>query len=165
MTSTVSPENFRKASGQWATGVSIVTTVDPAGVPFGLTMNSVTSLSLEPPLYLVNVDNGSDTLPPMLASRTFCINVLGEDQEDLSNRFAKKGTDKFDDVDYTPGPETGAPRLAASLMSIDCRITTVHEGGDHQIVIGEVVEIVTDGNDGPRKPLLYYGGRYARLKD
>jgi len=164
MTATITPENFRRASGLWATGVSIVTTVDLAGEPFGLTMNSVTSLSLDPPLYLVNVDTGSDTLAPMLASRAFCINVLAATQQDLSNRFAKKGNDKFEQVDHAAGA-TGAPRLAGSLMSIDCRIDQVYEGGDHQIVIGEVVEIVTADADDAAKPLLYYAGRYAGVVD
>jgi flavin reductase (DIM6/NTAB) family NADH-FMN oxidoreductase RutF len=164
MTSRISPESFRQASGLWATGVSIVTTTDPDGVPFGLTMNSVTSLSLEPPLYLANVDNGSDTLGPMLASRMFCINVLADDQQDLSNKFARKDDDKFADVSYIVGA-TGAPRLAGVLLSIDCRITAVHEGGDHKIVIGEVTEIITTNADDTRKPLLYYSGRYAGLGD
>jgi len=97
MTTTISPENFRKASGLWATGVSIVTTIDGSGAPFGLTMNSVTSLSLNPPLYLVNLDNGSDTLTALMESRAFCINVLASDQQALSNKFAKKGGDKFTD--------------------------------------------------------------------
>ena len=91
MPTLISPENFRKASGLWATGVSIVTTVDGDGTPFGLTMNSVTSLSLDPPLYLVNLDKGSDTLNALLVSRAFCINVLASDQQPLSNAFAKKG--------------------------------------------------------------------------
>lgn len=164
MTSHISPENFRKASGLWATGVSIVTTVDKDGAPFGLTMNAVTSLSLDPPLYLVNVDNGSDTLAPMLASRTFCINVLSNGQQDLSNRFAKKGASKFDGVSFSAGA-SGAPQLAGSLMSIDCRVTAVYEGGDHQIVVGEVAEIVTANEDDVAKPLLYFAGRYASVAD
>jgi 3-hydroxy-9,10-secoandrosta-1,3,5(10)-triene-9,17-dione monooxygenase reductase component len=164
MTTKISPERFRRASGLWATGVSIVTTIDTDGVPFGLTMNSVTSLSLDPPLYIVNVDNGSDTLAPMLDTRAFCINVLADGQQELSNRFAKKGDDKFRGVDYVAGA-THAPRLTGSLMSIDCRVSAVHEGGDHQIVIGEVVEIVTSDGGDEAKPLLYYGGRYASLTD
>jgi len=162
MTTTISPENFRKASGLWATGVSIVTTVDGDGRPFGLTMNSVTSLSLDPPLYLVNLDNGSDTLNALLVSRAFSINVLADDQQALSNRFAKKGGDKFNDVSFTAGA-TGAPRLTGSLMTIDCRISAIHPGGDHQIVVGEVIEIVTTDPETNTKPLLFFCGRYAGL--
>lgn len=164
MTTKITPDGFRKASGRWATGVAIVTTVDTDGEPFGLTMNSVTSLSLEPPLYIVNVDNGSDTLAPMLNSRAFCINVLADGQQDLSNRFAKKGGDKFNGVSYVAGA-TDAPRLSGTLMSIDCRVSAVHDGGDHKIVVGEVVEIVTADEDTLAKPLLYYGGGYASLAD
>ena len=160
MATEVTPENFRKASGLWATGVSIVTTVDAQGAAYGLTMNSVTSLSLNPPLYLVNVDNGSDTLAPMLVTRGFCINVLASDQQDLSNRFAKKGDDKFQGVTCEAGA-SGAPRLAGALMNIDCRINAVHEGGDHQIIVGDVIAIVTADTESGIKPLLYYGGGYA----
>ncbi len=164
MTQKISPEGFRKASGRWATGVSIVTTVDTDGEPFGLTMNSVTSLSLDPPLYIVNVDNGSDTLAPLLNSGSFCINVLAEGQQELSNRFAKKGDNKFDGVDYSAGA-TDAPQLGGALMSIDCRVNAVHDGGDHKIVVGEVVQIVTVDSDSTAKPLLFYGGGYASLAD
>ena len=164
MASQITPESFRKASGLWATGVSIVTTSDQNGAPYGLTMNSVTSLSLDPPLYLVNVDNGSDTLAPMLATRSFCINVLTTEQQELSNRFAKKGEGKFAGVEYRLG-STGAPRLGGCLMSIECRISAVHAGGDHQIVVGEVIEIVSvEVGDGVR-PLLYFGGRYANVAE
>lgn len=162
MTTTISPENFRKASGLWATGVSIVTTIDSHGAPFGLTMNSVTSLSLNPPLYLVNLDNGSDTLTALLESRAFCINVLASDQEALSNRFAKKGGDKFSEVAYSAGA-TGAPRIDGALMCIDCRIHAMHAGGDHQIVVGDVIEITTADPDSGAEPLLYYCGGYANV--
>lgn len=162
MPTTISPEDFRKASGLWATGVSIVTTIDGQGAPFGLTMNSVTSLSLNPPLYLVNMDNGSDTLAALLESRAFCINVLASDQQTLSNRFAKKGGDKFTDVAHGAGA-TGAPRLEGALMSIDCRIHAVHAGGDHQIVVGDVVEIITADPGSGAQPLLYYRGGYANV--
>ncbi len=160
MTTTISPENFRKASGLWATGVSIVTTIDGSGAPFGLTMNSVTSLSLNPPLYLVNLDNGSDTLTALMESRAFCINVLASDQQALSNKFAKKGGDKFTDVAFSAGA-TGAPRLDGALMCIDCRINAIHAGGDHQIVVGDVVEITTADPDSGTEPLLFYCGAYG----
>lgn len=164
MTTTITPEDFRKASGFWATGVSIISTADASGKPFGLTMNSVTSLSLDPPLYLVNVDNGSDTLTALLESKTFCINVLANDQQALSNKFAKKGDDKFQDVEYVLG-DSGAPRLAGCLMNIDCHIDAVHPGGDHQIVVGEVLEIVMADPELGVKPLLFYGGRYGEVAD
>lgn len=159
--SSITPEEFRRASGLWATGVSIVTTVDTAGQPFGLTMNAVTSLSLNPPMFVVCVDNNSDTLAPMSASRVFCINVLASSQQELSNRFAKKGDDKFNGIGHGRGV-TGAPLLDGALLAIECEVASVVAGGDHQIMLGTVRRIVT--NDVPGvEPLLYFGGRYAAL--
>lgn len=159
--SSLTSEQFRRACGQWATGVSIVTTVDKAGKPYGLTMNAVTSLSLNPPMFIACVDNNSDTLGPMRESQVYCINVLTSAQQDLSNRFAKKGDEKFAGVDFAPG-ETGAPVLAGALLAIECVVTAVLPGGDHQIMCGEVRRIVS--NDTPdAAPLLYFGGRYAAV--
>jgi len=157
----ITPDLFRRACGLWATGVSVVTTADAGGRPYGLTMNAVTSLSLNPPMFIVCVDNGSDTLKPMQESRVFCVNVLTTEQQALSNRFAKKGADKFSDVDYTSGV-TGAPVLTGSLVSIECVVTAMVTGGDHQICCGEVRHLSV--NDAPQAaPLLYFGGRYATL--
>ena len=154
-------EEFRKACGLWASGVSIVTTRDVDGKPYGLTMNAVTSLSLDPPLFLVCVDNKSDTLGAIKRSGLFCVNVLQQDQQALSNAFAKKNPDKFADVSFEWG-KTGAPLLGGRLMAIECTVTAVHEGGDHHVFIGEVQEITTpDGSEGV--PLIYFRGRYAAL--
>lgn len=152
---------FRKACGLWATGVSIVTTVDTERTPYGLTMNAVSSLSLDPPMFLVCVDNGSDTLAPMLASRVFCVNVLTADQQDLSNRFAKKGAGKFEGVEFEHG-QTGAPMLAGTLLSVECAVADVLNGGDHRIFCGEVKSIRTNASE-QAEPLLYFGGRYGRV--
>ncbi|MEQ8660546.1 MAG: flavin reductase family protein [Gammaproteobacteria bacterium] len=157
----ITAEAFRRACGQWATGVSIVTTADRAGAPYGLTMNAVTSLSLDPPMFLVCVDKGSDTLAPLLESRVFCVNILTREQEALSNRFAKKGQDKFDGVAWSKGV-SGAPVLAATLVSIDCRVTDVFAGGDHEICCGEVCDIVANESV-DAEALLYYAGRYATV--
>lgn len=157
----ITPETFRRASGLWATGVSIVTTVDGAGKPYGLTMNAVTSLSLNPPMFIVCVDNNSDTLAPMRDSKVFCINVLASSQQDLSNRFAKKGDEKFNGVAHAPGA-TGAPLLDGALLCIECRVSDIVAGGDHQIMLGEVQRIVSN-DSADIEPLLYFGGRYAAL--
>lgn len=157
--SDLSPESFRKACGYWATGVSIVTTRDVDQTPYGLTMNAVTSLSLTPPLFIICVDNKSDTLEPMKRSGVFCINVLSSGQQELSNRFAKKSPNKFEGVGFTRG-DTGAPMLDGRLMAIDCAVTAVHPGGDHHIFIGEVRAVTLPAGDDV-EPLLYYRGRYA----
>lgn len=157
----ITADDFRKASGLWATGVSIVTTVDNEGSPYGLTMNSVTSLSLDPPLYVVNLDKGSDTLKVLNDGGDFCINVLAAEQQELSNRFAKKGDNKFDGVDYTPG-FAGVPCITGALMSIQCSVEATHEGGDHAIVVG-LVQAIAHQDPEEVKPLIYYRGRYADL--
>ena len=157
----ITSEQFRRACGLWASGVSIVTTADGAGRPYGLTMNAVTSLSLNPPMFVVCVDNGSDTLSPMCESRVFCVNVLTSEQQDLSNRFAKKGGDKFTGIAYSTGI-TGAPVLAATLVSIECAVAAIVPGGDHQIMCGEVRRIVVN-DSAAAEPLLYYCGRYGRV--
>ena len=159
--STITSDQFRRASGLWATGVSIVTTVDTSGKPYGLTMNAVTSLSLNPPMFIVCVDNNSDTLAPMRESKVFCINVLASGQQDLSNRFAKKGDEKFNGVAHARGT-SGAPVLEGALLSIECAVSSIVAGGDHQIMLGEVQRIVTNESPGI-EPLLYFGGRYAAV--
>ena len=159
---TITSEQFRRACGLWASGVSIVTTVDGAGAPFGLTMNAVTSLSLDPPMFLVCVDSGSDTLAPMLESRAYCVNVLTQRQQDLSNRFAKKGQDKFNGVAWSKG-SVGAPIIDDTLISIECEVSDVVKGGDHQIFCGIVRNIVANDSVDV-KPLLYYGGGYAAVE-
>ncbi len=159
--SELTPDLFRKASGHWATGVAIVTTCDLDQSPYGLTMNSVTSVSLTPPLFLICVDNKSDTLEPMRRSGVFCINVLSLGQQVLSNTFAKKNPNKFDGVGFDRGT-TGAPRLHGRLMAIECAVTASYPGGDHQIFIGEVRAISLPEAD-TLAPLLYFRGGYAQV--
>ncbi len=159
--SELTPENFRKACGYWATGVSIVTTCDVDQTPFGLTMNAVTSLSLDPPLFIICVDNKSDTLEPMKRSGVFCVNMLSSTQEALSNAFSKKGLNKFEGVGFTRGA-TGSPMLDGRLLAVDCQVSAVYPGGDHHIFVGEVREISFPESDAI-KPLLYYRGRYAGI--
>ncbi|MGR8949932.1 MAG: flavin reductase family protein [Gammaproteobacteria bacterium] len=124
-------------------------------------MNSVTSLSLEPPLYIVNLDKNSDTLPALQSTGVFCINVLADSQQDLSNRFAKKGDNKFEGVAYHPGVGN-VPCLDGALMCIECRVHEIFDGGDHKIVVGKVEDIKHSDPD-TTKPLLYYRGRYADI--
>jgi flavin reductase (DIM6/NTAB) family NADH-FMN oxidoreductase RutF len=159
----IDADEFRKACGLWATGVSIVTSVDGRGNPFGLTMNAVTSLSLEPPMFLVCVDKGSDTLRAILDSGVFCVNVLAQGQEALSDRFAKKGDDKFSGIEHTAG-RTGAPMLAGTLLAVECTVKAVLPGGDHEIFCGEVERFVANQSDAV-EPLMYYRGRYGRVDE
>lgn len=152
---------FRKACSLWASGVSIVTTVDSKGVPFGLTMNAVSSLSLEPAMLLVCVDNNSDTLAPMLDTNSFCINILSASQQSLSGRFAKKGDNKFDGVSWSAKPNS-PPVLDGSLISFTCSVANVYEGGDHKIVCGKV-EQIDDNSSADTAPLIYFSGGYKEF--
>lgn len=157
----MTPEEFRRACGHWASGVSIITTRDLDGKPYGLTMNAVTSLSLDPPLFLICVDNNSDTLARLKRSGIFCINILQRDQQSLARTFAAKGADKFGEVAFEWG-RSGSPLLVGRLLAIECRIDAVYPGGDHHIVVGAVTAIDSPAADAAA-PLLYYRGRYAHL--
>ena len=157
----LTPDSFRKACGYWATGVSIITTRDTDGKLYGLTMSAVTSLSLTPPQFLICVDNKSDTLEPIKRSGVFCINVLSAEQQALSNSFAKKNPNKFEDVTYATR-NTGAPLLDGHLLAIECAVAASYPGGDHQIFVGDVRGISLPQEEGV-DPVLYYRGRYAAL--
>ena len=142
-----------------ATGVSITTTVTPAGEPRGLTASAVASVSLDPPLVLVCVEHTADTYAALRESRRFAINFLSSEMESVSRRFADgDAADKFRDVPHHRG-STGVPILQGALAWVECRVHALHEGGDHAIFVGEVVDAGVGGGE----PLLYYRGRYGRL--
>src|SRR5262249_41613669 len=113
---------FRQASGQFATGVAILTTIDLGGIPVGMTVNSFVSLSLEPPLVMVAIAHSSNHLNAFDSAGIFAVNFLGEAQKDLSNLFARQGDDRFRDLPWQPGA-TGAPLLDGIIGAIECRIT------------------------------------------
>ena len=155
----ISPDLFRKVAGCFATGVTVVTTQDREGVPYGLTVNSFTSVSLDPPLVLVCLDNGLTGLDIFLESRRFAVNILTKDQQDVSNHFASRGTDRSQGP-YAPG-ETGVPVVTGSMAWFECE--TVHEyaGGDHVILLAEVKAARL--GDPETAPLLFYRGRYRDI--
>jgi len=150
---------FRRVMGHFATGVTVVTSHDGAGKLGGLTANAVASVSLDPPLLLVCVDKKSDSYPLFDASRSFAVNILANQQETLSRRFAKSGGDKFTGVGYRIGV-TGCPILTDTIAFLDCRVRYTFEAGDHTIYVGEAVEIAV-GSDA--EPLLYFRGGYRNL--
>jgi len=158
----VGPDEFRALCGLWPTGVSVVTTRGVEGRPYGVTMNSVTSVSLEPPLLLICLTNDSETLAAIRASGIFCINVLTSAQEDLSQRFAHRRADKFDGVPVHDG-RLGTPVLDGALAALECRLEEVYPGGDHKIVVGELVHGVC--YDDEATPLIYFKGQYAAPRD
>jgi flavin reductase len=147
----------RKIMGQFATGVTVVTTGGQAGL-HGLTANAVASLSLEPPLVLVAVDKRAHSLGYLKKNRCFAVNILRIDQQDVSRRFATPGPKDFSDLKIITAV-TVAPVLAECVAFIDCKVVNVFPGGDHEIFIGEIVAGEYHGGE----PLLYHAGGYRRL--
>jgi len=144
--------------GQFATGVTIITTRDAQGRPYGLTANAFTSLSLDPPLVLICIDRKAETFSHFYASRYFVVNILTDAQQDLSTRFAKSGGFKFEGVAYETNA-VGVPVLDGTLAHIECALIETHEAGDHVIHVGRVEQFgVRSGN-----PLLFFQGRYRQL--
>jgi flavin reductase (DIM6/NTAB) family NADH-FMN oxidoreductase RutF len=158
----VSPAELREAMGYFATGVTVVTSVGTDGNPVGTTANAVTSLSLEPPLVLVCFDLNSATLAAVQGHGAFAVNVLGYRQRHLSANFARRGLSAvWDGVTHHRGP-TGSPRLADVIAVIECTVEHAFPGGDHEIIIGRVRHIETNGEG--VTPLLFWRGRYASLE-
>src|SRR5215204_3698800 len=154
----VSPDEFRAALSAYATGVTVVTAIGPDG-PSGATANAVSSLSLEPPLMLACLDRGSRTLAVVRDAGRFGISVLAADQGDLARAFASKAShaEKFSEVAFSE--RSGVPILAGTVAWAACSLRALHDGGDHEIAIGDVVELGADGGD----PLVFHGGGYRGL--
>lgn len=147
---------FRDVLGRFASGVTVVTTMS-GDEPVGMTCQSFCSVSLDPPLVLFSPAKTSRAWPRIRQAGRFCVNLLAEEQAELSNQMASRGSDKFAGVGWHPSPETGSPVLAGTLGYVDCTVHAVYEAGDHYIVIGAVQELhATDVPD----PLLFYQGRY-----
>lgn len=149
---------LRAALGSFATGVTIVTCRDAAGLPVGLTVNSFSALSLEPPLVLWSLRLASPNLAAFDAARHFAVNVLAESQVELSRRFAAASPDKFSDGLWLDGM-CGLPLLAGSAASFECALISQQSSGDHRLYIGRVLAVQSQ----PVPPLLYHGGRYHLL--
>jgi flavin reductase (DIM6/NTAB) family NADH-FMN oxidoreductase RutF len=154
----ITPDDFRRLLGYFATGVTIVTTCDPDGRPAGLTVSAFASLSLDPPLVLVCVDHKSQSYPALKDNRGFAVNILSTDHEAVSRRFASTRLDKFDGVAYHLSP-LGLPVLENALAHVECVTVNRHVEGDHTIFVGRV----EGGGTGTGEPLLYFRGKYQRL--
>ena len=157
-TSRVTSDQFRHAAGQFATGIAIATVVDTEGNPHGLTVNSFTSVSLEPPLVLVCIAHAAVTVECFRTAKYFGINILASDQRGLSDRFARKGHNRFEGIAWTPG-ETGVPVLAGVLAAIECEVHSTVRAGDHDIFLGEVLR--TEVHE--KQPLLYFASAYHEI--
>jgi 3-hydroxy-9,10-secoandrosta-1,3,5(10)-triene-9,17-dione monooxygenase reductase component len=154
---------FRDVLGRFASGVTVVTGTS-GGEPVGLTCQSFSSVSIEPPLVVFIPAKSSRAWPLIQRSGKFCVNFLAADQAGISNAMASRGVDKFAEVKWTPSPETGSPMLEGALAQVDCTIHAVHEAGDHYVVIGRVVDLLSH-DDGEQDPLLFFRGEYRTTDD
>ena len=151
---------LRDTFGRFATGVTVVSTVNESGEFFGLTANSFTSLSLDPPLVLFCLDYKALSFDAFRETSNFVVNVLSEGQKELSAHFARSSVDKWNGIEFEIW-NTGCPVLPQSIAVLECLTVARHEGGDHLIIIGQVERFRYDENE--IKPLLYYKGRYRAI--
>jgi flavin reductase (DIM6/NTAB) family NADH-FMN oxidoreductase RutF len=152
------PRTFRDALGCFATGVTLVTTLDRAGRPIALTVNSFSSVSLEPPLILFSLARTASNFDDFLAAECFAVNVLSDEQQHLSASYARSGQSLLEGRMHVLGRH-GGPLIAGALASFECRRHATYDGGDHLILLGEV-RAITTRKDGDA--LLYYRGRYGK---
>lgn len=154
--------DFRKTLGAFATGVTVVTTSGESHA-YGMTANAFSSLSLDPPLVLVCVRSGAEGMEQLLGNQVFAINILSAHQEPISRYFASKnrprGRDAFRDVAHRVHV-TGSPIIDEVAASMDCRLYSVQEAGDHHIFIGEVLSVEVSDD---AEPLVFHGGRYRAV--
>ena len=155
----VDRQEFRKAMGCYATGITVITSLSAARKPVGMTVNSFNSVSLDPPLVLFSLDRKATHFADFMAASYFGVNILAEEQQQLSRVFSTQGIDRWEGVTYEKW-ETGSPILPGTLASFDCVTEARHDGGDHIIFIGRVLRLGF-ANEGT--PLLYYRGKYDQL--
>jgi 3-hydroxy-9,10-secoandrosta-1,3,5(10)-triene-9,17-dione monooxygenase reductase component len=153
----VNPVPFRQALGQFPTGVTVVTAM-AGDHPVGMTANSFSSVSLDPPLVLWSVAKSSPSHDPFVEAEAFAIHFLGADHGELAMRFGRRGSDKFADIVHTPGV-TGAPLIDGLAPIFECKTWARYPGGDHTILVGEVVRFVERNHD----PLVFHSGQLRRI--
>jgi len=152
------PQRLRQAFGKFATGVTIVTALDADGRAIGVTANSFSSLSLDPPLLLWSIGRNSSSYGVFQRTGHFAVHVLDHTQTALSQRFSARGVNRFEGLPVESG-SGGCPLLADYHVRFECSVFERHEGGDHLIMVGRILNI----EQRPGSPLLFYGGRFARL--
>jgi flavin reductase (DIM6/NTAB) family NADH-FMN oxidoreductase RutF len=152
-------DSFRRTCARFATGIAVVTALDRAGSPHGMTANSFTSVSLEPPLVLICIDNRAAILKHLLAAEAIGINILTEGQSALSVRFARPGEDRFGAVEWYAG-EMGVPLIPDALAVFECVVRQFVEAGDHQVLIAEARYVGWR----EERPLVYWNSGYGVLE-
>lgn len=156
----IDPNQLRQAFGSFVTGVTVVTAWDAEGHPRGMTANSFTSVSLDPPLLLVCIGKHAASFAVFQGARSFAVNMLHQGQAELSALFASKSPDKFKATDHR-AVHTGAPVLASCLAWFDCSVHDRVDAGDHMILIGRVHAFDTS----PSQPLAFCRGRYVAVQN
>jgi flavin reductase (DIM6/NTAB) family NADH-FMN oxidoreductase RutF len=156
---TIEQQHFRRVCSKYATGITILTVLDSSGAPHGMTVNSFTSVSLSPPLILVCIDLQTSILSNFKLGTRFGVNVLPEEQKELSTWFARSGHDRFSGIEWRAG-ETGAPLLEDMLATLECEVTQMIEAGDHVVVIGAALHATW--REG--QPLVYFNSSYQSLR-
>jgi flavin reductase (DIM6/NTAB) family NADH-FMN oxidoreductase RutF len=147
---------FRQALAQYATGVTVITTLARDGTPAGMTVNSFTSVSLDPPLVLWSVSRQAASFDAFRQCSRYLVHVLGADQLPLAQRFATRGADKFGTTPWTPGPH-GLPLIEGSVAWFDCASRSQYDEGDHVILVGRVESFGAAGGN----PLIFHASRYV----
>ena len=160
MTTKSSDASLRQCLSRFATGITVVTCTDDAARPCGITANSFSSVSLEPPLVLWNIAKSSNSLNAFLETRHFAFHVLSDQQEALSEHFARTDHTRFERIDYTLSASE-VPILPDCIAVLHCSTYDTHDCGDHHIIIGKVEHFETRDGD----PLLFFGSRYRTIAD
>jgi flavin reductase (DIM6/NTAB) family NADH-FMN oxidoreductase RutF len=159
-TTAIAPSRFREALGHYASGITVITSLID-GEPIGFTCQSFHSVSMSPPLVSFSVMSGSASYPGIRRAGRFAVNILAEGQVGISNQFARRGTDKWQGIEWQESP-LGNPIIAGSLHWLDCDIHAEHAAGDHLIVIGEVKALSLQ-EAAAAQPLLYFKGQYRNI--
>jgi flavin reductase (DIM6/NTAB) family NADH-FMN oxidoreductase RutF len=155
----IDPRLYRRTCARFTTGITVVTTLDNEGHPHGMTVNSFSSVSLDPPLVLVSIDLKNAILGHFISSSWFAINVLAEHQEDLSRRFSSASERRFLGLEWRAGA-CGIPLLEGVLAQLECSVVRTFEVGDHTLLIGEVRRAgYVEG-----RPLVYFDSAYRHLR-
>ena len=156
----IEPLSFREALGHYASGITVIA-ADIDGEPLGFTCQSFYSVSMSPPLVSFSVMSSSASYPKIRRAGRFVVNILSDEQVEISNRFARRGTDKWHGVEWRESP-LGNPIIVGSLHWVDCEIYAEYVAGDHLIVIGEVKALNLQEATATQ-PLLYFKGQYRNI--